>query len=148
MQNLVLTLQTNGSLIFGVCMDKKIISTTKAPAAVGPYSQGVAAGNFLFISGQLGLDPATKTLITGSFEDQVKQAFVNLRSVAEAGGAQLADAVKLTLFLTDLSKFAVVNETMKQFFSEPFPARSTIEVAGLPLKGEFEVEGIFLINKA
>jgi 2-iminobutanoate/2-iminopropanoate deaminase len=127
-------------------MDKRIISTDKAPSAVGPYSQGVVAGNFLFVSGQLGLDPVTKTLVTSSFEDQVKQAFSNLKSVAAAGGADLSDAVKLTLFVTDLSKFAIVNETMKQFFVEPFPARSTIEVSGLPLKGEFEVEGIFLVK--
>jgi len=85
-------------------------------------------------------------LVVSSFEDQVKQAFTNLQNVAAAGGATLGDAVKLTLFLTDLSKFATVNETMKQFFSEPFPARSTIEVSGLPVKGEFEVEGIFLLK--
>ena len=127
-------------------MDKKIIATDKAPAAIGPYSQGVAAGNLLFVSGQLGIDPTSKTLVTASFEDQVKQAFTNLQNVAAAGGATLSDAVKLTLFLTDLSKFATVNETMKQFFNEPFPARSTIEVSGLPVKGEFEVEGIFLVK--
>jgi 2-iminobutanoate/2-iminopropanoate deaminase len=132
-------------------MTVSIISTDKAPAAVGPYSQAVRVaqifpageGSIIYVSGQVGLDPATGKLVDGGMEAQARQAFKNLAAVAEEAGASLAHAVKLTLFLTDLSQFAAVNAIMKQMVPEPFPARSTIGVAALPLGASFEVEGVF-----
>jgi len=128
-----------------------IISTDKAPAAVGPYSQAVRVaqifpageGSIVYASGQVGLDPKTGKLVTGGVEAEARQAFKNLAAVAEEAGASLGHAVKLTLFLTDLSNFATVNAIMKEMVPEPFPARSTIGVAALPLGAAFEVEGVF-----
>lgn len=124
--------------------DKKVISTTNAPAAIGPYSQAIQIGNTTYCSGQIGLDPATGNLVAGGFEAQVKQAFSNLKGVVEAAGGSVNQCVKLTLFLTDLSKFATVNELMAQYFAQPYPARSTIGVASLPKGAEFEVEAIMV----
>ncbi len=134
-------------------MTVTVISTEKAPAAVGPYSQGIrlthmfpaGEGNVLYSSGQLGLDPATGKLVTGGFEAEVRQAFANLAAVAAEAGATLGNAIKLTLFLTDLSQFATVNTIMKEVVPEPYPARTTIGVAALPLGGTFEVEGVFAV---
>jgi 2-iminobutanoate/2-iminopropanoate deaminase len=126
-------------------MSKSVISTALAPAAIGPYSQAVKVGNVLYCSGQIGLDPVTAQLVTGGFDAQVKQAFANLKAVVEAAGGSMDQCVKLTLFLTDLSKFATVNELMAQNFSQPFPARSTIGVASLPRGAEFEVEAIAVL---
>jgi 2-iminobutanoate/2-iminopropanoate deaminase len=126
-------------------MSKSVISTALAPAAIGPYSQAVKVGNVLYCSGQIGLDPVTAQLVTGGFDAQVKQAFANLKAVVEAAGGNMDQCVKLTLFLTDLSKFATVNELMAQNFSQPFPARSTIGVASLPRGAEFEVEAIAVL---
>jgi 2-iminobutanoate/2-iminopropanoate deaminase len=102
-------------------------------------------GNVLYCSGQIGLDPVTAQLVTGGFDAQVKQAFANLKAVVEATGGNMDQCVKLTLFLTDLSKFATVNELMAQNFSQPFPARSTIGVASLPRGAEFEVEAVAVL---
>jgi 2-iminobutanoate/2-iminopropanoate deaminase len=124
--------------------DKHVISTTNAPAAIGPYSQAIQIGNTTYCSGQIGLEPATGNLVAGGFEAQVKQAFSNLNGVVEAAGGNLNQCVKLTLFLTDLSKFATVNELMAQYFAQPYPARSTIGVASLPKGAEFEVEAIMV----
>ena len=122
-------------------MTRSIISTTGAPAAIGPYSQAVKIGAFVFTSGQLGMDPASGAL-PDSIEAQAHQAFKNLSAIlAEAGGA-LSDVIKFTLFLTDLNDFATVNQIMTQYIAEPFPARSTVEVAGLPKGAKFEVEAI------
>jgi reactive intermediate/imine deaminase len=128
-------------------MTKQIIQTTNAPAAVGPYSQAVAApaGRTVYLSGQLGLDPVTGDLIETSFEDQVRQAFHNMKAVIEEAGGDLNSIVKLTLFLTDLSKFSVANDIMASVIPQPYPARSTIGVASLPKGGAFEVEAIIVI---
>ena len=126
-------------------MSRTIVSTPQAPAAIGPYSQAVRTGNTVWLSGQIPLDPATGQLVEGGFEAQVQRAFANLKAVAEAAGGSLADCVKLTLFLTDLSNFGTVNEVMKRFFAEPFPARSTIGVASLPRGAQFEVEAVMVL---
>jgi 2-iminobutanoate/2-iminopropanoate deaminase len=126
-------------------MDKQIVSTTSAPAAIGPYSQAVRTGLVVFLSGQIGLDPTTQSLVGDDFGAQVRQAFRNLGAVAQAAGGTLADAVKLTLFLTDLSKFGQVNEIMSELMSKPYPARSTVGVASLPRGAQFEVEAILVL---
>lgn len=125
-------------------MSKTIIHTNLAPAAVGPYSQAVATtgSKTIFLSGQIGLIPASGELVTESFEAQVKQAFQNMTAVVQAAGADLNDIVKLTLYVTDLSKFSEVNQIMASVIPEPFPARSTVEVSGLPKGADFEVEAI------
>lgn len=128
-------------------MTKEIIHTDKAPAAVGPYSQAVAtsAGKMVFLSGQIGFVPATGELVTSSFEDQVKQAFQNMTAVIEAAGGDLNSIVKLTLYLTDLNNFSVVNDIMASVIPQPFPARSTVGVASLPKGASFEVEAILTL---
>ncbi len=127
-------------------MSKAIISTTQAPAAVGPYSQAAhAVGKLTFLSGQLGLHPATGELVQ-PFEEQVKQAFANMSAVVAACGGQLSDVVKVTLFVTDMAKFPVVNNIMAQVMPQPYCARSTVGVASLPKGGEFEVEAILAIE--
>ena len=122
-------------------MTRSIISTTNAPAAIGPYSQAVKIGAFVFTSGQLGMDPASGALLD-SIEEQAHQAFKNLSAILAEAGGDLSDVVKLTLFVTDLNDFATVNQIMTQYIAEPFPARSTVEVAGLPKGAKFEVEAI------
>ena len=122
-------------------MTRSIISTTNAPAAIGPYSQAVKIGAFVFTSGQLGMDPASGALLD-SIEEQAHQAFKNLAAILTEAGGDLSDVVKLTLFVTDLNDFATVNQIMTQYIAEPFPARSTVEVAGLPKGAKFEVEAI------
>jgi reactive intermediate/imine deaminase len=122
-------------------MAKQAIHTSAAPAALGPYSQGIRAGQTVYLSGQLGLDPATGNL-RDTIDAQIDQAFLNLRAVAVAAGVSLDDAVKLTLFLTDLANFAKVNETMTRYFKEPYPARSTVQVSALPKGAGFEVEAV------
>jgi len=126
-------------------MNRQIVSTTKAPAAIGPYSQAVKTGLVVFLSGQIGLDPVTQELAGEDFGAQVRQAFRNLDAVARAAGGSLAEAVKLTLFLTDLSKFAQVNDIMSELVPKPYPARSTIGVASLPRAAQFEVEAILVL---
>ena len=125
-------------------MARQPIQTSAAPAALGPYSQGIRAGNTVYLSGQLGLDPATGDL-RPTIDAQIDQAFLNLRAVATAADASLDDAVKLTLFLTDLTNFSKVNETMERYFHEPFPARSTVQVAALPKGAGFEVEAVIVL---
>ena len=127
-------------------MTKEIISTKNAPQAIGPYSQAVKAGNLMFISGQIPLDPKTGDLVSQSIEDQAKQVLENVKSICEAAGCSLDDIVKISIFLTDLSNFAIVNDMMKEYFSEPYPARATVEVSGLPLGVNVEIEAIVLIN--
>jgi reactive intermediate/imine deaminase len=127
-------------------MNKEIISTPRAPAAIGPYSQAVRTGLVVFLSGQIGLDPETKELVGDDFEAQVRQAFKNLAAVAAASGGSLANAVKFTLFLTDLGKFGKANEIMSEVVPQPYPARSTIGVASLPKGAQFEVEAILLLD--
>ena len=124
-------------------MSKLVISSSNAPAAIGPYSQAIKTGAMVFTSGQIGLDPVTGELVSG-FEAQVRRAFNNLTAVANQAGGTLSDVVKFTLFLTDLSQFSVVNEIMKEFIPEPYPARSTVGVLSLPKGAEFEVEAILV----
>jgi reactive intermediate/imine deaminase len=128
-------------------MAKQIIHTDAAPAAVGPYSQAVAvgAGKTVYLSGQIGLEPGTGELVSENFEGQVRQSFANMQAVIEAAGGSLNSIVKLTLFLTDLSKFSSANAIMADIIPQPFPARSTIGVASLPKGAQFEVEAIIVV---
>ena len=126
-------------------MPKEAIHSKHAPAALGPYSQGVRAGTTVYLSGQLGLDPATGNLVDG-IEAQAHQVFRNLRAVAQAAGAELDDVVKLTILLADLSDFTKVNEIMATYFKPPYPARATYQVAALPKAARLEVEGILAIG--
>jgi reactive intermediate/imine deaminase len=123
-------------------MSKQIISTPKAPAAIGIYSQAVRVGNTIWVSGQIPLDPATKELVTGGIEAQVRQVFENLNAIVVASGASFDEVVKATVFLTDLSHFALVNKIMAEYFREPYPARAAVGVAALPRGAEIEVECI------
>tara|TARA_B100001250_G_scaffold413877_1_gene449600 strand:- start:3475 stop:3945 length:471 start_codon:yes stop_codon:yes gene_type:complete len=127
-------------------MTKEIISTENAPQAIGPYSQAVKTGNLIFISGQIPLNPSTGDLVSGSIEDEANQVLNNLKSICEEAGYSLEDVVKITIFLTDLGNFASVNEVMKQHFQEPYPARATVEVSGLPLGVNVEIEAIVSTN--
>ena len=120
-------------------MAKQVIRSPDAPAAIGPYSQAILAGNTLYMSGQIPLDPATGQLIEG-IDAQAHQVFKNLRAVAAAAGATLNDIVKLSILLSDLGDFAKVNEIMATYFHEPYPARATYQVAGLPRGARIEVE--------
>ena len=125
-------------------MNKEIVSTPGAPAAIGPYSQAVKTGLVVFTSGQIGLDPASGELVQ-DFEAQVRQAFKNLAAVAKASGGSLGNAVKFTLFLTDLGQFAKANAIMGEMVPKPYPARSTVGVASLPRGAQFEVEAILVL---
>ena len=125
---------------------KQPISTESAPAAIGTYSQAIeATGKFVFLSGQIPLDPETMEVVDGGIEAQTRQVFNNLKAVAEAAGSSLDRAIKLTIFLTDLGQFATVNEIMAQYFNEPYPARATIEVSALPKGVAVEVEAILAV---
>lgn len=127
-------------------MSKRIVKTDNAPAAIGPYSQGVVAtGNLLFTSGQIPIDPATGKLIEGTIEDKAHIAFKNLSAIAQEAGTTLDRAVKTTVFLADINNFKAVNAVYAQYFKEPFPARSAFQVASLPLGADIEVEAIFEI---
>ena len=123
-------------------MSKDIISTADAPSAIGTYSQAVRTGNLLFISGQIPLDPATMTLVEGDFADRSHRVFQNLQAIAEAAGASLDQAVKLTIFITDFANFPTVNEVMAQYCNEPYPARAAIGVASLPMGTDIEAEAV------
>ena len=124
-------------------MSLKSIQTDKAPAAIGPYSQGIAAGPFRFVSGQIPLDPATGKLVGDDFSAQVRQVLQNLQQIVEAGGGRLQQVAAVDVFLTDMGKFAEFNEIYKQFFSEHRPARAVVEVSALPLGAQVEVKCIF-----
>ena len=127
-------------------MPKQIIPTDHAPAAIGPYSQAVRAGNTVYFSGQIPLDPATGNLVEGDIAAQARRAFDNLKAVAEAAGGSLDRVVRLGLYLTDLSQFAAVNAVMQDYFAAPYPARSTIEVSGLPKGAAFEVDAVMVLD--
>lgn len=126
-------------------MTRSIISTTKAPAAIGTYSQAVKAGDTVYVSGQIGLDPETMQMVEG-FEAQTVRVFENLKAVTEAAGGTLADAVKLTIYLTDLSNFAKVNEVMARYFAEPYPARAAVGVKELPKGAVVEADAILVLG--
>ena len=120
----------------------KTIQTTKAPGAIGPYSQAVEANGFIFASGQLGIDPNTGNFVEGGVKEQTKQALTNARAIMEEAGLSLSNVVKTTVFLSDMANSADMNEVYSQFFSEPFPARSAVAVKTLPKNGLVEVECI------
>lgn len=127
-------------------MTRDIISTAEAPAAIGTYSQAVKCGNTVYLSGQIPLDPKTMTLVNASIEDEIHQVFKNLRAVATASGGALKDAVKLTIYMTDLAHFAKVSEIMGQYFQEPYPARATVGVAALPRGCRIEADAILVLG--
>ena len=126
-------------------MTKKIIYTEKAPKAIGPYSQAVSAGGFTFVSGQIAINPKTGDLMNASIKDQAEQVLKNLIAICEEAKGSLADIVKLTIYITNMNDFAVVNETMQKYFSEPYPARATVEVSALPLGVSVEMDAV-LVN--
>lgn len=126
-------------------MSKTIISTSSAPAAIGTYSQAVRVGDTVYLSGQIGLDPASMQLVDG-IDAQIVRVFENLKAVTEAAGGSLADVVKLNIFLTDLAHFAKVNETMARYFNEPFPARAAVGVKELPRGALVEADGVMFLN--
>ena len=123
-------------------MTKQIISTSDAPAAIGTYSQAVRVGNTIWVSGQIPLDPATKELVSGGVEAEVRRVFDNLKAIVAAAGATFDDVVKANVYLTDLSHFALVNKVMAEYFREPYPARAAVGVAALPRGAQVEVECI------
>ncbi len=127
-------------------MSKKQIITSLAPAAIGPYSQGISAGNLVFVSGQLPIDAKTGKLLEGSIGDQTRLIMRNIEVIAKEAGASLADVVKTTIFLTDLSNFQEVNTAYGSFFSEAPPARATVQVAALPLGASVEIEAVVVIG--
>lgn len=126
-------------------MTKKIIHSDAAPAAIGTYSQAVRSGQFVFMSGQIPLDPGTMELVDGDFEARARQVFDNLKGVAEAAGGSLDQIVKLTIYLTDLSNFATVNTVMADYFEAPYPARAALGVASLPKGADVEAEAILAV---
>jgi reactive intermediate/imine deaminase len=126
-------------------MTKEIIFTEDAPKAIGPYSQAVKAGGFTFISGQVALNPKTGDLMNSSIEDQAEQVLQNLTAICKEANASLSDIVKLTIYITNMNDFSVVNKAMQRHFVEPYPARATVEVSALPLGVNVEMDAI-LIN--
>lgn len=126
-------------------MEKTIVQTSEAPAAVGPYSQAVTAGSLVFVSGQLGLVPGTGLMIEGGVEAQARQCLENLKAVLDAAGSSMAGVVKTTVYLTDMADFAAVNGVYGEFFSAAPPARACVEVAALPKSGLVEVEAVALL---
>ncbi len=127
-------------------MTRKIISTQNAPAAVGPYSQGVVAGNLVFTAGQIPIDPKTGKMIEGDIQAQTEQVLRNIQAVLEAAGSSLANVVKCTVFLADISEFGAMNEVYGRFFTNNPPARSAFQVAALPLGARIEIEAIATLD--
>jgi len=126
--------------------EKKIITTDKAPKAIGPYSAGVKAGHFVYTAGQLGIDPQAGKMVEGGIEAETRQALTNLKNILEAAGSSLSGVVKTTVFLRDINDFAAMNGVYAEFFTENFPARSAIQVAALPLGAAVEVEAVAMVS--
>ncbi|MGE5094402.1 MAG: RidA family protein [Betaproteobacteria bacterium] len=124
----------------------KAISTKDAPAAIGTYSQAVRAGDTVYLSGQIPLDPASGQMVQGAFEDRVRRVFENLRAVCRAAGGDFDRVVRVTVYLTDLANFAKVNEVMATFFKEPFPARAAVGVASLPRGADIEIDAVLYLG--
>jgi len=122
--------------------NRSVIKTDQAPAAIGPYSQAIKAGSTVYLSGQIPLDPATMELVGSDMNAQIRRVFDNLSAVCEAAGGALKDIVKLNIFLTDLSHFNLVNDIMKEYFKEPYPARAAIGVAALPKGADVEMDAV------
>lgn len=126
-------------------MSKYAIHSDAAPAAIGTYSQAIRAGDLVFLSGQIPLDPATMAIVDGDFEARARRVFDNLKAVAEAAGGNLDQVLKLTVFLTDLDNFATVNSVMEDYFAQPFPARAAIGVASLPKGADVEADAVLAL---
>ena len=126
--------------------NKSIIQTDSAPAAIGPYSQAVKAGDTVYLSGQIPLDPETMEVVPGDFADSTRRVFENLKAVCEAAGGRLQDIVKLNIYMTDLANFATVNEVMATYFQEPYPARAAIGVVELPKGVPVEMDAVMVIS--
>ncbi len=126
-------------------MKKTAVHSADAPGAIGPYSQAIRVGDLVFLSGQVPMDPATGELVGGTFEARARRMFENLKAVAEAAGGTLDDAVKVTIFLTDLAQFATVNAVMAEYFREPYPARAAVGVAALPKGADVEAEAVLAL---
>jgi reactive intermediate/imine deaminase len=124
---------------------KEKIHTRYAPDAIGTYSQAIKSGSMVYFSGQIPLDPATMAMVTGDIAAQTRQVFNNIQEVARASGGSLDRIVKLAIFLTDLTHFPIVNEVMSEFFAEPYPARSTVQVSALPRGAQIEIEAIMAL---
>jgi reactive intermediate/imine deaminase len=127
-------------------MPRQPIHSDSAPAAIGPYSQAVRAGDTVYLSGQTPIDPATGALVEGDIRAQARRAFDNLKAVCEAAGGSFDDIVRVGLYLTDLGQFAEVNAVMAEYFEQPYPARSTIGVAALPKDSAFEVDAVMVVG--
>ena len=127
-------------------MTREVISTDKAPQAIGTYSQAVKVGNTVYLSGQIPLVPETMEMVAGDMEANIVRVFENLKAVAEAAGGSLADIAKLNIFLTDLNNFALVNEVMARYFQQPYPARAAIGVASLPKNAAVEMDAIMVLG--
>ncbi|TLY53547.1 MAG: RidA family protein [Gammaproteobacteria bacterium] len=127
-------------------MPRQIIHSARAPKAIGPYSQAVRVANTIYLSGQTPLDPATGELVTGDIAAQARRVFENLKAVCEAAGTSFAQVARVGIYLTDLGNFAAVNGVMKEYFAEPYPARSTIGVAALPRDAQVEVDMIVVLE--
>jgi len=127
-------------------MSRQIIQTNRAPQAIGPYSQAVRTGDTVYLSGQIPLDPETMQLVTGDIEAEIRRVFENLKAVAEAAGGSLANAVKVNVFLTDLSHFTKVNDIMATYCTAPFPARAAVGVSQLPRGARVEIEAVLFLG--
>jgi reactive intermediate/imine deaminase len=127
-------------------MPRRIIATDLAPQAIGPYSQAVQAGNTVYMSGQIPLDPATMQLVEGDITAQARRVFENLKAVCAAAGGSLNDLVRVTIFLIDLGDFAAVNAVMAEYCSEPYPARATVQVSALPRGSQVEIDGVMVLG--
>ena len=128
-------------------MTKEIIFTENAPKAIGPYSQAVKSGSFLFVSGQVALNPSTGDLMNSSIEEQAEQVIKNLSAICEAANTNLSNIVKLTIYITDMSDFSIVNNAMESHFESPYPARATVEVSGLPLGVNVEMDAVVVLDE-
>lgn len=128
-------------------MPKEIIFTENAPKAIGPYSQAVKSGGFLFVSGQVALNPSTGNLMNSSIEEQAEQVINNLAAICEAANATLSNIVKLTIYITDMNDFSIVNSAMESHFQSPYPARATVEVSSLPLGVNVEMDAVVELNE-
>ncbi|MCL4167558.1 UNVERIFIED_CONTAM: hypothetical protein GTU68_010704 [Idotea baltica] len=125
---------------------RRVISTDQAPAAIGTYSQAVQVGDTVYLSGQIPLDPANMTLVSSDFADQAHQVFRNLSALAQASGGELADIVKLNVYLLDLGNFQTLNEVMSEYFQEPYPARAALGVAQLPKDAQVEIDAVMVLG--